>query len=206
MSEQSRAKSFRELTGAPRSTASPLDSTLIIVDAQNEYADGLLKTADIDRTRAAISTVLETYRAAAADPSRSNIVHVVHSVAEGAPVFTPNTDLCSEFPEIAAAADEKVIAKRFPGAFTETDLHAHLQSVPGGRGRKVVLAGYMAHVCVSTTARQAHELGYEVVICGDAVGDRDIPGARGEEVTGMVLCELADAFGTVVESRDLQID
>jgi hypothetical protein len=31
------AKSFRELTGTPPSTASPADSTLIIIDAQNEY-------------------------------------------------------------------------------------------------------------------------------------------------------------------------
>lgn len=62
----------------------------------------------------------------------------------------------------------------------------------------------MAHVCVSTTARQAHELGYEVLIAGDAVGDRDVPGARGEEVTRMVLVELGDAFGTVVESKDVK--
>jgi hypothetical protein len=31
------AKSYREITGAPLSTASPSDSTLIIIDAQNEY-------------------------------------------------------------------------------------------------------------------------------------------------------------------------
>lgn len=62
----------------------------------------------------------------------------------------------------------------------------------------------MAHVCVSTTARQGHELGYDVLLCGDAVGDRDIPGARGEEVTEMVLKELGDAFGTVVQSKDVK--
>ena len=33
------AKSFRELTGAPALTASPKDSTLVIIDAQNEYVD-----------------------------------------------------------------------------------------------------------------------------------------------------------------------
>lgn len=62
----------------------------------------------------------------------------------------------------------------------------------------------MAHVCVSTTARQGHELGYDVLVCGDAVGDRDIPGAKGEEVTRMVLAVLGDAFGTVVESKDVK--
>jgi len=31
------AKSFRDLVGEPHDTASPQDSTLIIIDAQNEY-------------------------------------------------------------------------------------------------------------------------------------------------------------------------
>lgn len=97
-----------------------------------------------------------------------------------------------------------MIAKHFPGAFKGTELHSYLQSIPEGKGKKIVLAGYMAHVCVSTTARQGHELGYDVVICGDAVGDRDIPGAKGDEVTRMVLVELGDAFGTVVESKDVK--
>lgn len=33
------AQSFRQLLGVPPSTASPSDSTLIIIDAQNEYAE-----------------------------------------------------------------------------------------------------------------------------------------------------------------------
>ncbi len=123
---------------------------------------------------------------------------------EGTPIFTPSTPLAAEFPEIEPKESEKVIPKHFPGAFKDTELHSYLQSVPDGKGKKMVLAGYMAHVCVSTTARQGHELGYEVVICGDAVGDRDIPGATGEEVTRMVLAELGDAFGTVVESKDIK--
>ncbi|ERF74749.1 hypothetical protein EPUS_04918 [Endocarpon pusillum Z07020] len=206
-SEAHRAKSFRELIGASPSTASPSDSTLIIVDAQNEYADGLLQTTNIAQTRPAISSLLETYRTAAADSSsneKSNIIHVVHSVPKGTPIFTPSTPLAAEFAELEPKDSEKVISKHLPSAFRDTELHAYLQSLPDGKGKKIVLAGYMAHVCVSTTARQGHELGYDVVICGDAVGDRDIPGATGEEVTRMVLAELGDAFGTVVESKDIK--
>jgi len=43
---------------------------------------------------------------------------------------------------------------------------------------------------VSTTARDADRLGYDVLIAEDCVGDRDIPGASGEEVTKMVMHEL----------------
>ena len=61
----------------------------------------------------------------------------------------------------------------------------------------------MAHVCVSTTARAGAERGYEVVLAEDAIGDRDIPGASGEEVTKMVMKELDDAFGTVRKTSEL---
>jgi len=67
-----------------------------------------------------------------------------------------------------------------------------------------VLTGYMAHVCVSTTARQAAEKGYDVVIAEDAVGDRDIPGAKAEEVVKVVLAELGDAFGSIVQADSIQ--
>ena len=110
-----------------------------------------------------------------------------------------------------------MITKHFlANAFKDTDLHDYLQeqqqqqqslpnAKPGSnRKKKIVLAGYLAHVAVSTTARQANELGYEVLVCGDAVGDRDVPGARGEELVRMVLCEIADAVGTVVASGDVQ--
>jgi hypothetical protein len=38
----------------------------------------------------------------------------------------------------------------------------------------------------------------------DAIGDRDIPGASGADVTKMVMLELADVFGTVVKSADIK--
>jgi len=193
-------KSFRDLIGVPPSHASPSDSALIIIDAQNEYADGQLKTANIDSTRKAIASLLETYRAAGAS---DHIIHVTHQTPAGAPVFTSGTPLADEFAELKAKAGsgEKAIAKQHPGSFTGTDLAEMLEK--GGR-KKVVLAGYMAHVCVSTTARQAAEKGYEVVLPREAIGDRDIPGAKAAEVVEMSLKELDDCFGTVVSVKDIK--
>jgi nicotinamidase-related amidase len=159
--------------------------------ASYRYATGHLKTANVSSTRKAISTLLEKYRAASAP-----LVHVVHITPPGAPVFTPGTALAEEFDELEPKSGEKVIGKHFPGSFTETDLEWFIKGT--GRG-KVVLCGYMAHVCVSTTARQASEKGYEVLVVEEAVGDRDIPGAEAGEVVRVVLAELGDSFGTVVK-------
>lgn len=62
----------------------------------------------------------------------------------------------------------------------------------------------MAHVCVSTTAREGFQLGYDVVVVEDGIGDRDIPGASGQDVTSMTLKELADVFATVIPSADIK--
>ena len=48
-------------------------------------------------------------------------------------------------------------------------------------------AGYMAHVCVSSTARAGDELGYDISVVKDGIGDRDVPGA-----TASQLVEVSD--------------
>lgn len=194
-------KSFRQMIGVPPSTASVRDSTLVIIDAQNEYAEGLLKTQNVSSTRSAIADLLQKYRSG---PLKGkNIVHVVHQTPPGAPVFTPDTDLAKEFSELSPKDGEKVIAKQQPSSFAGTDLDAYLAEL-GDVGKKVLLTGYMAHVCVSTTARAAAERGLDVVLASDAIGDRDIPGGLGGgELTDVVLKELGDAFGTVVKGQEV---
>ena len=159
------------------------------------YADGHLKTENVSATRKAIATLLEKYRAA-----KAPIVHVVQETPPGAPIFTPDSDLAKVFSELTPKDGEKVVTKQQAGSFTDTDLDAHLKTT--GKS-KLVLTGYMAHVCVSTTARQASDMGYDVLLVEDGIGDRDIPGASAAEVVKMSLAELADAFGTVVKASSI---
>lgn len=128
----SSATSFRQLIGVGPSTASTSDSTLIIIDAQNEYANGKLKCSNTPSSRKAIASLLKKYRDA-----NGKIVHVTHTTPDGAPVFTPGTNLAEEFDELKPKDGEKVIKKNYPSAFAETDLHEHLG------GGKIVLTGYM---------------------------------------------------------------
>ncbi|KAJ4392094.1 phospholipase C type enzyme [Gnomoniopsis smithogilvyi] len=188
-------KSFRELVGAQPPTASTQDSVLVIIDAQNEYAEGMLKTANVESTRKAIAQLLDKYRAASAP-----LVHIVHKTPDGAPLFTPGTSLAKEFSELEPKSGEKVIVKEHPGSFSGTDLETYLK---GTQKQKLVLTGYMAHVCVATTAGQAAERGYDVLIAEDAVGDRDIPGVKAEDLKKTVLAQLADFAATVINSSSI---
>ncbi|GKU07150.1 isochorismatase family [Fusarium langsethiae] len=189
------ATSFRELIGVQPSSASPTDSVLIIIDAQNEYAEGKLQVTNVTESRKVIAGLLEKYRAA-----NGSIVHVVHATPDGAPVFTPGTKLAQEFDELKPRDGEAVIQKNFPGSFAKTDLQEVLDKT--GK-KKVVLTGYMAHVCVSTTARQAAERGFDVLIPEDAVGDRNIPGVDAEQLVKVALSEIGDAFGTIIKSSSI---
>lgn len=130
------APSFKtDILGIAPSTASPTDSVLIIIDAQNEYADGKLRVSEIATSRPAIAALLEKYRSA-----KGKIIHIKHSVPDGAPVFTPGTALAEEFDELKPMNGEGVIEKKFPGAFAETRLK---KDVEGFGLKKVVLVGYM---------------------------------------------------------------
>ena len=131
-------------------------------------------------------------------------MHVLHKTPNGAPVFTPDTPLAEEFSELTPRKGEHVIYKNHPSCFADTDLDEYLGKLPDGVGKKVVLTGYQAHLCVSTTARAAAERGLDVLLAEDAIGDRDVPGIGGGKLTEVVLQELGDAFGTVIKGNEVK--
>lgn len=127
--------SARSLLAIPPSTPTPSTSTLLIIDAQNEYASGALTVTNAATSRKAIASLLQKYRDA-----KAPVVHIVHKTPEGAPIFTPGTELAKEFEELTPREGETVVEKQLPGSFTGTDLEGILK----GFGReKLVLTGYM---------------------------------------------------------------
>lgn len=68
----------------------------------------------------------------------------------------------------------------------------------------MVLTGYRAHICVSSTVQEVVQKSHEFIIVENAIGDRVIPGVEGKELTRVTLAELTDVFGTVVQSSDIR--
>lgn len=96
--------SFRDLLGIPASTASTSDSALIIIDAQNEYANGALTVTNAAASGKVIANLLEKYRAV-----NGKVIHVLHKTPEGAPIFTPKTDLAEEFKDLKAKVNPSTL-------------------------------------------------------------------------------------------------
>lgn len=111
------------------------DSTLIIIDAQNDYTVGKFKISNVETSCKAIEYLLQRYRNA-----NGQVVHVIHDTPNGVPLSTPGTTLAEIFDELAPKPGEKIIHKNHPSSFAGTELQAHLESI--GRN-KTMLVGYM---------------------------------------------------------------
>ena len=86
-----------------------------------------------------------------------------------------------------------------PNAFAGTDLQSRLDAI----GRKeLIIVGFMTHMCVSSTARAALDLGYRVTIDADSCATRDLPDGRGGAIDSttlheVALVELSDRFAVI---------
>lgn len=73
-------------------------------------------------------------------------------------------------PELKAQPSDHLVTKRTRGAFTNTDLEKYLR---GNAVTQVVVTGVSTSSGVESTARHAHELGFNVTVAIDAMTDTD---------------------------------
>ena len=97
-----------------------------------------------------------------------------------------------------------MIEKPRPNAFSSTTLQESLETL--GK-QEVILAGFMTHMCVSSTARAALDLGYRTTIVAAATATRDLPGPDGTPVEAPALqraslAALADRFAILASTTD----
>ncbi|MET0314724.1 MAG: cysteine hydrolase family protein [Hansschlegelia sp.] len=187
-------KTLLELGGGAPAAASLQDATLVVIDAQNEYVRGPLALPGVGPALNAIESLLAEARAAG-----TPIVHLVHRDVEG--VFVEGTEGAEIAPQAAPSGNEKVFEKTLPNGFTNSEFGPALKAL--GRD-KLILTGFMTHMCVDSTARAAVDLGYGVTIVENAVATRPLPGVLGrparsaQEVHDGALAGLADLFAVVV--------
>lgn len=90
---------------------------------------------------------------------------------ETGPAGKPSAGWAELIPELDRQAQDYTVTKHSWGAFTGTGLDAWLRR----HGvTQIVLAGISTSIGVETTARQAFELGYNVVLATDAMTDTNL--------------------------------
>ena len=189
---------LRTLLGLPDQPASLRASALIMIDCQNTYRHGVMELDGVEPALAEAARLLARAREAAIP-----IIHVMHDAGAGSPYDT-NTEIGQISAEVSPAVGERIIVKRYPSSFRHTGLDARLRETGC---RDLILAGFMTHMCVNSTARDAYNLGYRPTVVASATATRDLPGPDGLPVTAATLqaaslATIGDLFGLVVGKPD----
>lgn len=190
-------RSLLAMAGAPL-TPSPLDrAVLVVIDHQQEYTTGALPLDGIDDAAAEIGALLALARRAGAP-----VIHVVHHGRPGG-LFDPEAAGGRIIPGLEPHDGEDTVVKRLPNAFAGTDLEARLRAT--GRD-ELIVAGFMTHMCISSTVRVALDLGWRTTVVAAATATRALPDPLGgtltaAEVQRASLTALADRFAVVAADR-----
>jgi nicotinamidase-related amidase len=175
---------------------------LIVIDVQGEYfAQGALPISDppSGTSLANIGRAMD-----AASVSGVPVIVVRHgSSADGADSFVPGSDGWQLHPEVERRSRDHLIEKELPGSFTGTSLGDVLDDAGIDT---VSITGYMTHMCVDTTARQAAHRGMSVEILRDATGTLSLENsggsASGEELHRATLVAQGQFFADVLDTDE----
>lgn len=191
-------KTLLELSGADLTPPRLRDAVLVMIDLQNEYLAGPIALPDAESAIGHAEKLLARAREAGAA-----IIHIAHKGRSGG-LFDRDAERGAIVSALAPLGDEPVIEKGLPNAFAGTDLAVRLAAI----GRKdLVLAGFMTHMCISSTARAGIDLGYRITVDADSCATRDLPDGRGgtiaaRTVNDVALVELSDRFAIIARGDD----
>ncbi|WP_338827784.1 cysteine hydrolase family protein [Bradyrhizobium sp. 27S5] len=193
------AKTLMQLAGIDLTPPRLANSCLVLIDIQNEYLAGPLALPGANPAIAHATALL-----ARARESGAAIFHIAHKGQPGS-LFDRSAERGAIVAPLAPRPGEAVIEKQLPNAFAGTDLNAQLAAT----GRKeLVLAGFMTHMCVSSTARAALDLGFRTTIDADSCATRDLPDGVGGTIAAklihdVALAELSDRFAIIARGNAL---
>lgn len=193
------SKTLREISGLGQHQQAPLtESALILIDCQNTYRRGVMQLTGVEDALAEARKLLELAR-----QNDVPVFHIRHDGGEGSP-YDLTDDLGAISEEVAPVGDEPVITKHVPNSFVGTDLDAQLKALGI---KNIVLAGFMTHMCINSTAHGGFNLGYAPTVVASATATRPLATAGGrvlsaQDVHDGALASTRDLYAAVVETVD----
>ena len=128
------------------------------------------------------------------------VIHIQHDAGVGTP-YDVTAEIGAISAEVAPKSGEAVVVKNYPNSFWQTNLEAQLKALGI---ENLVLAGFMTHVCINSTARGAFNLGFKPTVVASACATRSLVGANGKTIDAQVMHDSAlaavrDLFAVVVD-------
>ena len=193
------APTIRTMSGAaPTQSLEAKSTALLVIDFQNEYFFGKMPIPDGKKALENAKKLVGF-----AHQNKMPVYFVRHLGPANGPLFAEGSKKAEFHKDLQPAQSDTVITKATPSSFVGTDLDKQLKQ----RGiKKLIVTGLMTHMCVSSTARDAVPLGYEVIIPEDATATRDLA-AWDNSVVGYqtlqkaALAAVADVFAEISSTQ-----
>jgi nicotinamidase-related amidase len=190
----SELNTLRAMAGLPLQPPSLADSTLILVDCQNTYTRGVMELEGVQAALDEAAALLDRARSAGIP-----VIHIQHDDGPGS-LYDISSESGAIVSRVAPRDGEPVVVKNYPNSFVQTPLDDHLKSVGA---QNLVVAGFMTHMCINSTARGAFNLGYAPTVVAGATATRALPGVDGGAIPAAALQDaslaaLIDLFAVVV--------
>ena len=177
-----------------------MNTALLIIDIQNDYFPGgkMELVEPLAAARKAYG-LLQCFR-----EHQGHHVHIQHiATRPGATFFLPGDRGTDIHDAVSHFEGEPIVQKHYPNSFRGTEL---LDLLHGWEIGRVVVCGMMTHMCVDATTRAAADLGFPVLLAGNACatrelsyGDTKIPALQ---VQGAFLAALK-SYGQVLQSSEI---
>jgi nicotinamidase-related amidase len=192
------SQTLREITGLGHQAPSFKDSVLILIDIQNTYRRGIMQLTHVEPAIQEAKKLL-----AHARDLKIPVIHIQHDAGKGTP-YDISADIGAIAQEVAPIAGETIITKHYPNAFVNTELDRELKNLGA---QSLVLAGFMTHMCINSTAHGAFNQGYRPTVIASATATRPLLSANGkvlsaEEVHDGALASTRDMYAVVLDSID----
>ena len=144
-----------------------MKEALLIIDVQNDYFPG--GANELSHPFEAEKRIRELI--AESRTCGRPVVYIQHFNPPDDTFFLEGTFGAEISERIKPQAGDKVIIKRYPNSFLETELDSYLKSL---QVDTLVICGMMTHMCVDTTVRAAMDYGYQVRLVADACTTMDL--------------------------------
>lgn len=191
-------KTLRGLSGLSPEPASLKRAALVLIDIQKTYREGVMRLSGVEPAVAEAAILLKRAR-----ESGVPVFHIQHNAGPGSP-YDITAEIGQISQEVAPQDGEAVITKAFPSSFVGTDLEDRLKRAGV---TDLILAGFMTHMCVNSTARSAFNLGFHPTVVASATATRDLPAPDGSvvpaaQLQAASLAGLGDLFAVIARDVD----
>jgi nicotinamidase-related amidase len=175
-------------------------AALLVIDVQKGLDGPRLGTRNNPDAEQRIADLLEAWRA-----TGRPVIHVQHMSLEPQSLLREGLPGNAIKPEAMPIAGEPVFRKNVNSAFIGTDLEDHLRA---NGIESLVIVGLTTDHCISSTARMAGNLGFNVTVVEDATATHERRGPDGTHYSadlmhGAALASLHGEFATVRNAHDI---